>query len=216
MYKKINKLFYEFNTITKEYFNINRTIIFIDWDDTVFPTTFLNQNNENYEINKYIFDFYRQNYFDSLKKIIDKLQSYGTIYVVTNATLSWLKLCINNYPELEEIFYNIELRSAQDEFFSVDDIQGTNWKYNLFNKILESENIDKSDKNNIISIGDGPIERNSILRIKHIYNNSYVKSVKLNEMPNISCMIYEFKKLYFISNKLINYKKDIDIVFRPI
>ena len=115
-------------------------IFIIDWDDTLFPTTWVNTNKINMSDVNSVKDY--KLYFLELDKTVSNfLESFnkiGDIYIVTNANIKWIKSCLNvlNLTRETIIKNNIRIVSARDSY-----AQGGNspseWKTRTFQDILE-------------------------------------------------------------------------------
>ena len=75
----------------------NNSIIFIDWDDTLFPTSWVNKNNIDIKnITDYSIFIKLDQYINTLlKKITNKCE----IVIVTNALKKWILSCLNLLPQ---------------------------------------------------------------------------------------------------------------------
>lgn len=105
-------------------------IIFIDFDDTIFPTTWLSNVNI----------FYEKEYFQLLEEInynlFTKLLRYGKIIIVTNAKIDWVYKSINDYlPKLKFLLKDIEIISARERYEGIYSCP-TFWKKNVFKDII--------------------------------------------------------------------------------
>ena len=103
------------NIKTKVYLT---NIFLIDWDDTLFPSSWINSNNINLQNESSINDY--KLYFLDLDKVVsgflDSLNKVGDIYIVTNASLSWIKTCLNILQLTSKtiILNRIRIISARD------------------------------------------------------------------------------------------------------
>jgi len=209
--------------------NINfKTIMYIDFDDTFFPTYWLNQNmislSSEESINEY------KLYFLELDKTIsDFLSSVLTqaeIYIVTNASFKWIKVCLNVLPKTRKIIMenNIRIVSARDNY-SQTLSSPTEWKINTFidiiSKVVNNLSNDSECNTilNIISIGDANYEYIALLNLDNYFKNknnsiSYLlKSIKFIERPHFDLVIDQIEVVKRNINSIINKVGYVDLKF---
>jgi hypothetical protein len=202
-------------------------IIIVDWDDTLFPTTWLNTNEiklseENIKITYKV-------YFQELDKSISSfLKSYaevGTIYIVTNANMKWIKASLNSLPLSRKtiINNNIRILSARDMFS--EEVSTQKWKLKTFETIVRTDlkNIfsikNKNITINILSFGDAVYEYVALINLHDILDNKtdnkkninyYLKNIKFKPQPDFDSIIEEMDLIKKNKNQLINEKGYID------
>ena len=216
-----------YNNIDKIYLT---SIFIIDWDDTLFPTTWVNKNNieltniestNNYKL-----------YFIELDKtisiLLESLNKFGDIYIVTNANLRWIKSCLFILPLTQKLIIEKKIRivSARD-LHSLTTNSPTDWKILTFQNIIE-DIINKINKNfkpntifNIISIGDAMYEYVALINLdiflKKFTNcnfNYLLKSIKFIDKPDFDFVIDQIQNLNKNKNEIINKLEFIDLKFR--
>jgi hypothetical protein len=192
-----------------------------DFDDTIFPTSWTNKNLINLASEDSINEY--KLYFLELDKtlsafLLDSL-NYGTIYIVTNANIKWIKSCLNILDLSKKVIVdnNIRIVSARD-IYSQTLASPTEWKISTFRDIL-SETIQKLPEKqecntflNIISVGDAQYEYIALLNLDNYLKqnkksvNYLLKSVKFIEKPNFDLIIDQMqivkKNLASIVNKI--------------
>jgi len=212
-------------------------LFIIDWDDTLFPTTWINKNN---------IDFSKQNsfseyklYFLELDKtislLLDSLNKVGDIFIVTNANINWIKSCLMNLNLTRNTIINNKIRivSARDSY-SQNNSSPTEWKILTFQDIIE-DIINKINKNikpntviNIISIGDAMYEYIALINLdnfikSYIENknetnkkkfNYLLKNIKFIEKPEFEFIIDQIQVLHKNANDIINKLEFIDLKFK--
>ena len=158
-------------------------IFIIDWDDTLFPTTWINNNSIDL-LNENTKNEYRL-YFLELDKIISSLiitiNKIGDIYIVTNANLKWIKTCLKLLEKTtyEIIKNNIRIVSARDTY-SMIKTSPLDWKIFTFQDIIEEilyliyEKLKPFTYMNIISIGDAQYEYNALLNLDNYFKNNTI------------------------------------------
>jgi hypothetical protein len=212
-------------------------LFIIDWDDTLFPTTWINKNN---------IDFNKPNSFSEYKlyfleldktinQLLESLDKVGDIFIVTNASINWIKSCLVNLNLTRGtiIKNNIRIVSARDSY-SQHNSSPTEWKILTFQDIIE-DIIGKINKNikpntiiNIISIGDAMYEYIALINLdnfikSYIANknnkdkknfNYLLKNIKFIEKPDFDFIIDQMQVLHKNSNDIINKLEFIDLKFK--
>jgi hypothetical protein len=204
-------------------------IFIIDWDDTLFPTNWVTKNNiditnlESY--NKYKLFFIELD--NILSNVINSLNKLGNIFIVSNASLSWIKNCLTILPYTNKLInaFNINLLSARDNYFlkkcslpNQDTDLIIEWKIECFQDVLINvldDIIDKfNEKNylNIISIGDANYEYVALLNLNNFFQinkldiNYLLKNIKFIEKPEFNILIEQLiilrKNIQMIVDKL--------------
>lgn len=211
-------------------------ILIIDWDDTLFPTTWVNLNSINL-IDEKLKNEYRL-YFLELDKIVSKfLESFNNacdIYIVTNANIKWIKSCLSILDLTRRVIIhnNIRIVSARDSYSGTHS-SATDWKILTFQDILEEiliniiEKIKPNTYLNIISIGDANYEYIALLNLdkylksnnlikNKIENNSFnylLKSIKFIEKPEFNLIVDQLQTIQSNQEFIINKLEYIDLKF---
>jgi hypothetical protein len=182
----------------------NLKIIFIDFDDTIYPSSFYkNKIISNSLICKTLEDII----FKFFKKCFSITKH---VFIISNASKSWIIDCIsNNYPKLLSIL-NIHknIISAYDLYFnschSLNLTKKFTFQY-IFNDILLNSN---STYNNIhiISIGDGFYEKKALKNVC-INNDKYNKILIIKKnfiFKQLPTDIEIIKQITYLSNTFIS------------
>lgn len=169
-------------------------IVVLDFDNTLFCTDYNNlMKNVNFAQRwNYDDDIIRLS--ESVNNIIETFVNIGKVYIITNATESWVDLVLNTFiPRCKPLFEKVDLISTVDKGYSdISDIK--QWKYKPFEEIIENnENV-----THIISLGDQHSDRDSCIRLRKQYENLIIKNVLLMRQPTI-------KDLLLQHNLIINY-----------
>src|SRR5579885_2471110 len=96
-----------------------RTLIILDWDDTLFPTTWTVKNNinliNNNIKNQYIVFFSK---LDSLLfQLLSKFTEYGQVVIVTNAASKWIIISSNLLPITQKFMKEKIILISAREFY---------------------------------------------------------------------------------------------------
>jgi len=185
-------------------------IIIIDWDDTLFPTSWINKNNIKFDDTNTI-DKYKL-YFLELDKTIssflESLQKISDVYIVTNANINWIKSCLQmlHLTANAIIKNNIRLVSARDNYSNKKD-SPTEWKIFTFQDIINdilnkiNFNFKKNTILNIISLGDAMYEYIALIKL-----NTFLKKFIEDKLKNNDCNFnYLLKNIKFMDKPEFNY-----------
>lgn len=199
-----------------------KTLIILDWDDTLFPTSWLVKMNIN--LNDQIVKKYYQKYFEKLDNLIHKLLSilmrYGRVIIVTNALLTWISVSSSVLPRTQKLANYIKIVSARGEYqqYTPNILE---WKTlafkNEFNKTHKYDKTSKYDNKiyNIISIGDAEYEYMALVNL-YGFNKEHkkiLKSIKLVKNPSLEVLYDELNVLIHSMPYIIKSKKHMDMNF---
>jgi hypothetical protein len=204
-------------------------IFIIDWDDTLFPTNWVSKNNidinntESY--NKYKLFFIELD--NILSNVINSLNKLGNVFIVSNASLTWIKNCLAILPYTNKLItaFGINIISARDTYlskntsvFNTEKASIYEWKTECFQDILVNilDNIAGkfTNKNylNIISIGDANYEYVALINLNNFFQinkldiNYLLKNIKFIEKPEFNIVIEQLitlrKNIQTIVDKL--------------
>ena len=141
-----------------------KTLIILDWDDTLFPTSWIVKNNINLSDknmqNQYIVFFSRLDTI--LYNLFNKLLKHGQTIIVTNAVIKWIFISSNMVPNTQKILKEkILILSARDAFQSKYPNEMHKWKKKVFEKLVD-QYFAKHKLQNILSVGDAEHEFNAL------------------------------------------------------
>ena len=203
-------------------------IFIIDWDDTLFPTNWVTKNNidinDSESYNKYKLFFIELD--NILSNVINSLNKLGNVFIVSNASLTWLKNCLAILPYTNKLVnaFGINVISARDNYFNnnlsinSERVSIMEWKITCFQDILinvlNSIAGKFNEKNylNIISIGDANYEYVALMNLNNFFEinkldiNYFLKNIKFIEKPEFNIIIEQLftlkKNIQMIVDKL--------------
>ena len=203
-------------------------IIIIDWDDTLFPTTWLNKNDIklNDENVKITYKIYFQELDKSVRNLLKSYSEISTIYIVTNANMKWIKTALNTLPLTRKLIMNenIRIMSSRD-MYSKQNIKTTKWKLKTYETIVKNDlkNVftikNKEIMLNIISIGDAVYEYIALINLHDILTdktqdkkniNFYLKNIRFKTQPTFDFIIEQIDLVRKNKIQIINEKNYID------
>eukprot|EP00811_Abedinium_folium_P037177 NODE_9817_length_1397_cov_6.000000.p1 GENE.NODE_9817_length_1397_cov_6.000000~~NODE_9817_length_1397_cov_6.000000.p1 ORF type:complete len:354 (+),score=57.12 NODE_9817_length_1397_cov_6.000000:80-1141(+) len=164
---------------------LSETIVLLDFDDTIFPTTWLCTNYRaegqslagsqdpviHAEVAKYI-----EPMIDLVFQFIVTCKSIGTVIIVTNAVPGWVNTIIKRYmPTLLSEFDEMRVVYARQVFADARKVRRMpettmHWKVEAMQLVLAEHYGHKSWKN-IISLGDGPDEYHALRAVAEKHRN---------------------------------------------
>jgi hypothetical protein len=115
-------------------------IFIIDWDDTLYPTSWVNKNS--IDITKLsVLQEYRIYFLEldrTISTLLESLNQVGDVWVVTNANINWVKSCLVGLELSRKTIITNKIRivSARDSY-SFNNSSPTEWKILTFQDIME-------------------------------------------------------------------------------
>jgi len=196
--------------------NEYKTLIILDWDDTLFPTSWVIKNDINLlnfnTINKHI-DFFNE--LDVLlHNILSTFLKYGEVVIVTNAMKKWVYISSNLIPNTKELINNkIPIISARDLYQNKFPDRNELWKEHTFKELIFKHAGKKIL--NIISIGDAEYEFYAIINFykKYADNNTLFKTIRFKQLSTYDILIDQLKTLNKGILNIIEMKKNLDLNF---
>jgi hypothetical protein len=169
--------------------NMDETLMFVDWDDTLFPTTWLKMFT--IDITNPSADMI--NMFESLDRLISeaiiKMRASGSIIIVSNGSNLWLQACLGVLPNFKEITETdvVSMVSARDLFSDQDNFP-EDWKIIAFKILHDGRNSKK-----IISFGDSEKEHEAATKLKT--ENNLIGNVKFIRDPTLNQIVAQLELL---------------------
>lgn len=175
----------------------SNTVFIVDWDDTLFPSTwFISKQKIETEqllikLDKYI------------EKLLNKMIKMGQVIIISNATLQWIQISSSMLPNASKIIKNLKIISTRDKYKTktkaFNDIIGTKIKFGYVN---------------IISMGDAEYEYDALIQLNKIPKEKYLKAIKFAKIPNYSNVVYQLKSLIENIDNIAIIKNNLDLFFR--
>lgn len=193
----------------------NANLIILDWDDTLFPTSWTTKNNfdfaNDYNTNDIILTFSQLDTVMSI--LLLKLTKNNRVIIVTNATKKWVMMSERIIPNSYKfIIGNIPIFSARDLYSSSANIMPSDWKKCVFVDIMEKSN--RSFKN-ILSVGDAEYEIDALSNLHKKYKIKG-KTLRFVKNPNYKQIIEQLEMLTKTIDKIMESKRLVDLSFSTI
>jgi len=195
-----------------------RRVIIFDWDDTLFPSSFIHQLNVKATDN--LTPYYKSIFHELGKRAeecINSARYWGEVIVVTNADEGWVQHCVKYFvPNLRQCLETIRVISARTNYEKFFPEQPLCWKAACFahesTEIYQSTKCHFRSAKEIISFGDSMDEYRAT-RIVAKQLSAVPKSVMFIQSPNPVQLIGELAVLTKFMRSVCAYhdKKDFKI-----
>lgn len=201
--------------------NESKKIAIIDWDDTLFPTSWLHTNgikitNDTNVLNG-MYPYFEE-LDDSIYDLIKELSKHSKIVIVTNATIRWVHISGRVLKKSYGlIIQHVNIISARDLYQQDHPTDVYKWKENAFTKeIHKLININKKT-HSLISIGDADYEYKALI---HVHSNNemkdkikYFKSIKFKPKTDIEVLADQISVITEHIDDIINVNEHLDLEF---
>ena len=199
--------------ISKKVWNPNHkekkhnSIIILDWDDTLLPTSFLSPGgifNLDIKLSK--------NDSEKLAKIEKEVSNLlnsaiekGEVFIITNADKGWVEFSANKfYPSIIGILSKIKIISAREEYGNVFPGDSAKWKIQTFLDLQKYINLNLVT--NLLCFGDSIIEIKAGKILASKFREAFIKTIKFKEAPKLDDL---FKQLNLVNQQFKIYKKHV-------
>ena len=197
----------------------SQTLIILDWDDTLFPTTWTLKKginlNTNTDLNKYIVFFAE---LDSiLYKLLNNFMKYGDVVVVTNAMVKWVNVSSNIIPNTSKLIkQKIRIISGRDLYQKKLPGKMFEWKRRIFQQLVIEHFLNRYPIENIISVGDAEYEFEALINLYQNFKQKkrLLKSIKFMSAPSYESLIDQLEVLNNCVHKVCTNDKHMDLKFK--
>jgi hypothetical protein len=190
------------------------TLIIFDWDDTLFPTAWVRDNDllgDDAMLNTLqITQLSRLT--KRVRTTLDVAAQIGRVVIVTNAQEGWVEMmCKRFMPSLANSLKSIDVVSARSVYSEETDDAGE-WKHLAFSYEVALFQSEVSAKYyNLVSIGDSLHELHALLSVAEETESCWGKSLKLVENPSIEKLIEQHTLLEASMKTIVNGEGDVDV-----
>lgn len=197
------------------------TLIILDWDDTLFPTSWVSNNNINL-FDKSIREKHQIS-FSELDNILylflQKCIGLGKVIIITNASIGWIVVSMSILPNVSRLINSkISILSARDAYQNSTNME--NWKKLAFEEEVYNYFNGKYDLHNIVSIGDAHYEYNALIKLydwdKIVPQKKLLKTIKFMNIPTYKILIDQINVLVNCISKICKKQKHVDLQFNKI
>lgn len=192
------------------------TLIIADWDDTLYPTSWITDNGIDLTNPKSRYKYMK--YFEYLdiylSGLLDYMMTLGEVMIITNAMLEWIELSVSILPKTKKCLETINVVSARQKYGHQTVM--AEWKKKTFlDEVTKKINTNKNKYNNIISMGDADFEHNALVNLydKQILPHKYLKSIKFIKSSNYNVLLEQIKMMKQTISQICKIQQQIDLTF---
>jgi len=195
-----------------------RTVIFVDWDDTLLCSSYLSgqglrldtEIDSAHDIVKELKDLEA-----SVISLLQVAKAHGDVHVVTNAETGWVELSAKKFiPGVLPLLGQVSVVSARSTYESVFPESPLKWKFCAFQSKLCGLFTDQGSKahtNNIISFGDSHVEREAVRAVTRGLPKTRTKSVKFAEKPSMEQLRRQIELVLQCFQYIHSHDGDLDL-----
>jgi len=194
-----------------------RTLMVWDWDDTLFPSTWINcqglrledEDEPAPEIRRQLNTLARD-----VERTIRLALSLGNVVIVTNAETGWVELsCRKFFPTLQPLVKTLRVVSARSTYEEPGFFSPLDWKIQAFAHEIRTFWPDNAEVVNIMSLGDSIHEREALIRSCESLPETTrrTKSVKFPERPEASALLRTHSNLQKYLKSVVEHDGDLDL-----
>lgn len=205
-----------------QFFEKDETVLFFDWDDTVLPSTWVQQQGLRLDGAGNLTWLQREQLrktADAASETLRLAKQLGTVILVTNAERGWIELsCQKFLPTLFPSLESVRMLSARTAY---ETAQSTplEWKLRAFDReihrVFGAEVLAApSRRKNVLSFGDSVHEREAVVRATAQWPNCRSKSLKFVEQPHISQIYQQHELISTHIARIVDHDGNLDFCVR--
>jgi len=194
-------------------------LVLLDWDDTLFPNTFLAQEQYTVEDMNPL-GYAEQTQLDELQDLVIQFLLCCIAFdreciIITNGEDQWVqRTCHRFMPRVLPYIHNIKVISARALFEAKYPDCPANWKIACFAEQLAAvyTGVEKTCTRNILSFGDSMYERQALQIVTSTMTNTTTKSIKFVDSPSLKDLICQMKIVSGYMTHLCQHEESLDLV----
>jgi len=202
--------------------NLSETLLIFDWDDTLFPTSFIARQGLKVDGPpppvqlRAILDEFAEYVRDTLLEA----QQYGTVLIVTNAETGWIDLTVRKFlPSVAREVLGLRQISARSMFEPQGVKTPFEWKEHAFKMVIDEHYADfpLGHAKHVISFGDSAHERDAVIRVcaglTQVKDSGKIrcKSLKFMERPDLDHMKKEHNLIRQCLGQIVSHVDSLDL-----
>jgi len=191
------------------------TLQIFDWDDTLFPTSWLQHRGlfSSVVTLSREEDLQLEELAASIKATLKLALQFGKVVIVTNAEQFWVeRSCTSFMPSLVGLLMDIDIISARTAY-EQGGREPSEWKCLAFASELDHFCGSQGDGHqwNIVSLGDSLHELTALKSVTKDMPDCCAKSIKLFDVPSIEQLIEQHELLLNCLLDVVEHNGDMDV-----
>jgi len=192
-----------------------RTVIFIDWDDTLLCSSVL--SNQGIKLDSDMGNAVEmmsqlEELSASVISVLNVAMAFGTVYIVTNGETGWVQLSAQKFlPNVVPLLETLHVFSARSTFEPMFPDSPMKWKFLAFQESLNQEYAESHCMKNVLSFGDSHVEREAIQLVTKGLPNTRTKSIKFAERPTIEQLQRQLELVSNCFQYISSHEEDLDL-----
>eukprot|EP00448_Togula_jolla_P035117 CAMPEP_0170634350 /NCGR_PEP_ID=MMETSP0224-20130122/36548_1 /TAXON_ID=285029 /ORGANISM="Togula jolla, Strain CCCM 725" /LENGTH=254 /DNA_ID=CAMNT_0010963591 /DNA_START=36 /DNA_END=800 /DNA_ORIENTATION=+ len=201
-------------------FSTEDTILIFDWDDTVLPSTWIQEQGlrlDNDSVPTAEQKAQLETMAEYAAQSLNTAKRHGKVVLVTNAEEGWIELSCNKFmPSLCSTLLDVKILSARSTYEQQGLTSPFEWKYLAFESEINSfyEMFSNDQRKNVISFGDSAHEREALIRVTERMPNCCTKSLKFVERPEVEQLLKEHELISGCFRHIVNHDGNLDLCIR--
>jgi hypothetical protein len=190
-----------------------QTLVIFDWDDTLFPTTWLRQ--QGFFDAEYEPDTAQKAKVEKLAMNVEATVrialQFGKVVIVTNAQQGWVEAsCAKVMPSLAPVLQEVHIVSARSKYERFTQ-NPSEWKRRAFAHEVELLHGANDEQLNVVSLGDSLHEQRAVVSVCKDLHNCFSKSLKFGESPSIDELINQHEFVSTCFWDVAEHNGDLDV-----
>lgn len=194
------------------------SLFIFDWDDTLFPTSWMHEQGIQVMTKPVAPLSHEQEacfleMAEQARLTLQKAMQFGKVIIVTNAEQGWVeRSCIRFMPSLVSLLKTVDIVSARSAHELRSRSPGE-WKRRAFADELDrfSETLGIDQHYNFVSVGDALYEARALKAVTEGMPRCFGKSVKLQEEPSVEKLIEQHDFLRGCLSEVVEHNGDLDV-----
>lgn len=205
---------YSFSEVSSDSGTGVETLLFLDWDDTLFPTSWLLQQRLLDAVlpnDEQLMEL--QSVAAGVSRTLEEALQIGTVVIVTNAEQGWVELCCSRWmPSVAHLLQSVRIVSARSLYESQSE-DPTEWKRLAFEREAELFYgvIADSHPRNILCLGDSSYEHEALRAMNDGMPSCYRKSLRFSQFPTIGQLIEQHQLVSSCLLEVAEHSDDLDV-----
>jgi len=198
-------------------FSVEETLFIFDWDDTLLPSTWVQQQGLRLDKSSTPTDAQ----FDQLQRMADasaltlqRAMQRGRVIIVTNGEQGWVELsCWKFMPSLAPLLEGILIVSARSTYEKQGIVSPFEWKLHAFRKEIYGfySGTSTSVRRNVLSLGDSMHEHMALVNVAQGMLNCRAKSLKFVSFPGLEQLIEQHEVVSSRLDDIVDHDGDLSL-----